>query len=71
MNWQPIKTALKDGTYILIYDSYLSIISIARWYGEWELSDHYFYGAEGSFVYSDINQKKITHWMPLPEPPKL
>ena len=72
MEWQPIETAPKDETTILVYGC---------WEGElhgrddepdvWKAS--YFYGTwsiEGGEYYSQrvINP---THWMPLPLPPNV
>ena len=59
--WQPIETAPKDGTRILVWDD--DTIETAYWAifrSRWE---HAWDGAElGAF--------EITHWMPLPEPPQ-
>jgi hypothetical protein len=63
--WQPIETAPKDGTYILLFieDSVIS----ARWrIADWDvavLSSH------GCGCCASGNSAP-THWMPLPEPPK-
>jgi hypothetical protein len=71
MNWQPIETAPKDGTRVLIYgywDGELSDLdeepevwkarfSLGTW---WVDSDQY-------YVARVVNP---THWMPLPKPPK-
>jgi hypothetical protein len=69
--WQPIETAPKDGTTIIIFDSYSDDKGIdgygvctARWDYSlkwWIMHQRY------SNVISLINP---THWMPLPEPPQ-
>jgi hypothetical protein len=59
--WQPIETAPKDGTVILAWRKYGSIPKFVRFdsfYGEWEVQE------EGWHVHN------LTHWMPIPEPPK-
>ena len=66
MEWQPIETAPKDGTRILIgvWDLGPDVTS-ARWNGAfWDMSiqDEEFCG-ESDFA-------GPTHWMPLPDPPK-
>ena len=66
--WQPIETAPKDGTWILVYkpfnlygfdDSKWFVDKyIVRWADEcWNIS------MEDKVIYP-------THWMPLPKPPK-
>lgn len=65
MSWQPIETAPKDGTRIAI--KFLSgYEQEANWQttygGEWHVK---------SFKHLPwADQHEITHWMPLPEPPK-
>ncbi len=76
-DWQPIETAPKDGTVILIFRDGVHYIREgsrtvhpARWMGEldpaypWQVlcAD---YGAD----YLPA-ARSITHWMPMPEPPK-
>jgi len=62
--WQPIETAPKDGTNILIcgQGSEGYYVSDVKWDGEWMLfnvaSDDW---TEPTF--------KVSHWMPLPAPP--
>ena len=59
MKWQPIETAPKNGRDILIFDK--NGIEIAWWSdidSEWCHQDMY------------LSILNLTHWMPLPEPPK-
>jgi len=60
MTWQPIETAPKDGTSVLVYDE--GIIVISHWIGE---SDDML-----GWWDNGIMDPSPTHWMPLPEPPK-
>lgn len=61
--WQPIETAPKDGTEILIYSRY---------------GDQYVVSYDDSFIRAPwrirneegLNENIPTHWMPLPETPK-
>lgn len=58
MEWQPIETAPKDGTFVLAYrpcDPYFEPMYFND--GIW----HWFDGDSPSF--------QPTHWMPLPDPP--
>ena len=68
MEWQPIETAPKDGTWILVIiagehpDGYPYIPACAQWRdGGW-------------FETNDTEPAEdwpLTHWMPLPAPPKV
>jgi len=71
--WQPIETAPKDGTEILLYDKYKDI-NKASWIDNWCGSDARYqmqwciYGS----MDSDDRYRTVdcpTHWMPLPEEP--
>lgn len=72
MTWQPIETAPKDGTSVLIAvgatgeDKCVGEASVdtdsGRW---WWANSHGEYWAEEI----DIRWGWPTHWMPLPEPP--
>jgi hypothetical protein len=71
MKWQPIETAPKDGTEILVYKRY-------RKYQEWVGKDEYDFYIHISFydggdwyisAYDPPWGNQPTHWMPLPEPP--
>ncbi len=57
--WQPIETAPKDGTRILICDR--GIVEIAEW------NDYYAW----SLFYGESSTTTPTHWQPLPAPPEV
>jgi hypothetical protein len=73
--WQPIETAPKDGTQVLLWvDGH---VMLSRWYvhylngapnphraPEWEQGE--MYGGFGGYM----GPLRPTHWMPLPQPPK-
>lgn len=66
MDWQPLETAPKDGTPILIWrgaslshNKMITPIVVARW------QRHYFQP-----VGTSTSAYGATHWMPLPEPPQ-
>ena len=62
MNWQPIETAPKDGSLVLITDG--TYIEVAKSYGYgWSSSD------DLDFGYGNWDSR-LTYWMPLPELPK-
>ena len=80
MSWQPIETAPKDGTWMLVacgwhrededadLDDWCRIV---RWAGEerykgypWATMD-----PEGIEIGGTIRENIPTHWMPLPPPP--
>ena len=73
--WQPIATAPRDGTRILL-GKYVKDIAakIDRWY--WIASGYFDVdGAWCDFTDDGFNADNRyyhgpTHWMPLPEPPK-
>jgi hypothetical protein len=60
--WQPIETAPKDGTKIIVYRpnaEYQPIVGVDYW------------SKELGNVWANSNEhRQPTHWMPLPEPPK-
>ena len=68
--WQPIETAPKDGTIILVaiehYDGPL-LHDIVWW------NDYYDYWESAGYDWKPVKYdevKHIFHWMPLPPPPK-
>jgi hypothetical protein len=69
--WQPIETAPRDGTAILVcyaqhYESNGFLPVAVRW-------RTYHPNSQGKYEFRDSSGTKIraiTHWMPLPEAPK-
>ena len=61
--WQPIETAPKDGTRVLVVER--GTVSIADWFdgNGWEPGACWWATDSGSL-------RDVTHWMPLPEPPR-
>ena len=73
MEWQPIETAPKDGTEILVWAGSCVVVSWRRLNGigypreAWRLvHGAYSSGDEGDWS-NEVEHP--THWMPLPAPP--
>ena len=73
--WQPIETAPKDGTYVLLgggkyfceeHACYINGSAVAAFTTDsaWLIA-----APAGGFVW--VTYKEPTHWMPLPPPPKI
>jgi hypothetical protein len=62
--WQPIATAPKDGTRVLLWwaKDARSRIRILRW-------DSDLYNPEGRWTDGEYDYDMPSHWMPLPDPP--
>ena len=70
--WQPIETAPKDGSYLLLWEQYSDAPFVGYWSGgSWSVS-HEHVDAEGGWDGAnvvDALSMPITHWMPLPPAP--
>jgi hypothetical protein len=71
--WQPIETAPKDGTKIMLYCPRLGVCGP----GHWEVQRYLrrpkpFWSHWGETIWGIqwLRADQPTHWMPLPEPPK-
>lgn len=73
MNWQPIETAPKDGTRVLVANSH------GAWMAEYSPVYGSGYRRATPWFSVMLNHEHIhgfarsgppTHWMPLPEPPQ-
>lgn len=73
--WQPIETAPKDGTRIMLWEQYSDVPFVGWWLDRgWTVSHEHVDaegGWEGAIVVDAIHQEMITHWMPLPIPPQV
>jgi hypothetical protein len=73
MDWQPIETAPKDGSKILVFTIH-GDIEISKWC----VINNYHYEDVGNGLYRKVfepptefwNGNQPTHWQPLPDPPK-
>lgn len=81
MNWQPIETAPKDGTKILVYEPASEYteggVSLVSW-DSWRISypgcrTQWDWCLPGSHQDEQGGCETVypTHWMPLPEPPEV
>lgn len=61
--WQPIETAPKDGTSVLVVGAY-GYVLMARWKEMTRVPSRWESYGLGAIRFEP------THWMPLPEPPK-
>jgi hypothetical protein len=69
--WQPIETAPKDGSWVLLWVENNRQAIVAYWSGK-PLWDGNFWVAQGEVCSWDLenNFYHPTHWKPLPDPPK-
>lgn len=68
-SWQPIETAPRDGSRILVWSARTGRTNVAKWDDDsfakhpkpyWELE---------SYRTMDARQRQPTHWMPMPAAP--
>ena len=66
--WQPIETAPKDGTPILVAENSRDYPFIAYWgyVGRFTSSEKMWIGHD----FGAMPEGSVNHWMPLPEPPE-
>ena len=77
--WQPIETAPRDGTWILLWDDHLGLAVSGCWYDYPGINTPDDYEAPWSFWTADNDLISFwvggddyyspTHWMPLPPAP--
>jgi len=71
MDWQPIETAPKDGTRVLLYCAKAS--TQTKWRQGMQAVDYWRTRENAGFEgWGKFNKSHFpaTHWMPLPEPPE-
>jgi hypothetical protein len=69
-DWQPIETAPKDGTRILIAGCVIGPLIRIGWWGAGRYLDRV-RGYERDWTDGNSHGWRPTHWMRLPEPPAL
>jgi Protein of unknown function (DUF551) len=67
--WADIETAPKDGTEFLAFDGVAKKCGVAVWSTVWEHFDIVQSDGEYGPDEDQFQGARITHWMPLPEPP--
>jgi hypothetical protein len=63
--WQPIATAPKDGTWILVWANHAGVekrADVLHWSDEWD-------GSTFGWCNDEYMVGGVTHWQPLPPPP--
>jgi len=67
MKWQPIETAPKDKTVIILgFLPHWSLNGSRRVYeGRWSKTQNTWTSVNGFMIFSEA-----SHWMPLPQPPE-
>lgn len=68
LEWQPIESAPKDGTSIILYVAW-RIVGEARWQGDGHDEGWWWAGTDPGDYNADKISSQPTHWMALPEPP--
>lgn len=67
VEWQPIETAPRDGTRVLVRND--RGVFAASWFTEDECEDAHFDGwfiDDGKFNLRTIRGNAVTHWLPIP-----
>ena len=75
MEWQPIETAPKDGSIIIIgaieTDTSIGFSCEGSWYKQTKFGLDDFEQAEGFYSSFAFDKMEATHWQPLPAKPEL
>lgn len=68
LEWQPIETAPKDETPVLVYAE--SGMFVVRWLNRQNYNEGWWHIDDNRYGPFAVRGPLPTHWMPLPEPPK-
>jgi hypothetical protein len=71
--WQPIESAPKDGTYVLVTNGVAQASWVAKFVGERAFIENPWMSMMLNLWHSPVRYFSTipTHWMPLPAPPAL
>lgn len=76
-DWQPIATAPKDGTYVMLWGKWEDEAhGFGPWPAYWDRGDEEWLSSVtpqehlGAGVFKCLYIQEPTHWMPLPQPPQ-
>ena len=70
--WQPIETAPKDGTRIMVYCPRLGVNCSANWNDDkYARKPRPYWTHMGEYLWGKtmVREDQPTHWMPMPEAP--
>ena len=70
--WRPIEEAPRDGTWVLLWESYDAEPFIGRWNdrrNRWVASTTYYNTDGNACVVDTVCSEAVTHYQPLPPPP--
>ena len=73
MMWQPIKTAPKDGTHLILFCPVRGVVCPGRWdENRYARTPRPFWTHWGERTWGtmSVRNDQPTHWCPIPEPPK-
>lgn len=73
MKWQPIETAPRDGTHVLLLIGEVAIGGCWVLHSEgWEsgIPDWYGWDTDNDLILIEVPDDEPTHWMPIPPPPQ-
>ena len=68
MEWQPIETALKDGTGVLLVYR-MTDVDLGFYVSQGYFGDGCWYALNTAISPAQMNNWQPDFWMPLPEPP--
>lgn len=74
MRWQPIDTAPKDGSLLILWESYEVEPFIGRWNdfrSRWVASTAHYDTDGNACVIDTVYSPAVTHWMPIPKAPEV
>ncbi len=69
-SWQPIASAPRNGTWVLLWSKSGYAIPAFWGYGEDRGHSWFVHSSHGQYAYKSKDKNWFTHWMPLPPAPE-